>query len=150
MDPAEPTMTNFTTSKDNTLFHVLKLTNDGSNWVAYKRCMKYTIASHGLTKHLDGTLTAPAHPTLSSSDMAKQTGDDQKAIAEYQGLFDVWNQHKNLMHAQLAASIEDSILMKLSHCDSAAHMWKALCHEFEGKTHIVLEPVKLLVLGMNT
>ena len=60
MGPAEPIMTNFTTSKDDTLFHVPKLANDGSNWVAYKTCMKYAIASRGLTEHLDGTLAAPA------------------------------------------------------------------------------------------
>lgn len=89
------------------------------------------------------------HPTLSSSDTAKQTGDDQKAIAEYQGLFDVWNQHENLVHAQLAASIEDSMLMKLSHCDSAAHMWKTLCYEFEGKTRMVQVDLRRKMLEMK-
>ena len=127
MGPAEPIMTNFTTSKDDTLFRVPKLANDGSNWVAYKTRMKYAIASRGLTEHLDGTLAAPAHPT----------GDDQKAIADYQSLFDTWNQNENLVRAQLAASIDDSMLMKLSHCDSATHMWKSLCHEFEGKMRMV-------------
>jgi gag-polypeptide of LTR copia-type len=137
MGPSEPVMSTLISSKDETLFRVPKLANNGSNWVTYKTCMIYVIASRGLTECLEGTAMAPEHPTLSSMDVLKWTEEDRKALSDYESMFDKWNQRKYLVRAQLASSIEDSMLMKISHCDTVAEMWKSLCNEFEGKTCMV-------------
>ena len=137
MGPAEPIMSSIMPSKDETLFHVPKLANDGSNWVVYKIRMKYAIASRGLTDYLEGTITAPGHPILTSMDEQKWTDKDREAMSEYESAFDNWNLREYLVRAQIAGSIEDSMLMKISHCDTAAEMWKSLCNQFEEKTRMV-------------
>ena len=130
-------MSTFIPSKDETLFRVPKLANDGSNWVVYKIRMKYAIASRGLTECLEGTAITPEHPMLSSTDVQKWTEKDREAMSEYESMFDRWQQHKYLVHAQITGSIKDSMLMKISHCDTAAEMWKSLCNQFEEKTCMV-------------
>ena len=62
---------------------------------------------------------------------------DREAMSNYENMFDKWSQCDYLVHTRIAGSIEESMLMKISHCDSAAEMWKSLCNLFEEKTKMV-------------
>ena len=50
-------------------------------------------------------------------------------MSDYESMFDKWNQGEYLVHAQITGSIEDSMLMKISHCHPATEMWKSLQRE---------------------
>jgi hypothetical protein len=54
MSPAA-TMDNNMPSTSSSLFNILQLAEDGSNWVTYKHRMTIALGAHGLGEYVDGT-----------------------------------------------------------------------------------------------
>jgi hypothetical protein len=54
MSPAA-TMDNSMSSSSSSLFNILQLAEDRSNWVTYKHCMTIALGACGLGEYVDGT-----------------------------------------------------------------------------------------------
>jgi hypothetical protein len=58
MSPAA-TMDNSMPSSSSSLFDILQLAEDGSNWVTYKHRMMIALGTHGLGEYVDRTAVRP-------------------------------------------------------------------------------------------
>ena len=70
-----PSQDNTMTDKE-TLWAIQKLTSNVSNWVTFKTCFLFAMASHDVNGHFDGSDTTPPAPTFSTPDETKWTTAD--------------------------------------------------------------------------
>jgi hypothetical protein len=58
-------------SSSSSLFNILQLAEDGSNWVTYKQRMTIALGAHGLGEYVDGTIPIPPRFVTDSTGIVK-------------------------------------------------------------------------------
>ena len=108
------------------LMRVPKLDVAGSNWVIYKTRFLWAIDARGLLEHTDGSIGEPTKPSISKekageggpeggkgASAEKLTEADEKKLEEWKDKLRVWKQGEAVVKQQIAATIPDSLFMKI-------------------------------------
>ena len=126
---------------------VPKLDASGTNWVIYKDRFLWAVDAWGLLDHINGSSWEPQRPAVT---MTKITGadkverdeetpdaDDEKWLSEWQDKVKTWKQGEAVVKQQIAATIPDSLFMKIRGKGSASEIWEALISNFQNKSRMV-------------
>ena len=139
----------------NDLMKVPKLEVAGSNWVIYKDRFSWAIDARGLLEHIDGSAEEPRKPSVttkavhSDSETGKRAGsdlvvveeklteEDEKKMEEWKEELRVWKRGEAVVKQQIAATIPDSLFMKIWTKGTAHEVWEALMKDFQNKSQMV-------------
>ena len=128
---------------------VPKLEVGGANWVIYKDRFLWSIDARGLLEHVDGSSDEPSCPVTpklmprtpeSSGDVEiriSHTKDEEKKLEEWTKELKLWKQGEAIVKQQIAATIPDSLFMKIRGKTTALEIWNALSKEFQNKSKMV-------------
>ena len=130
------------------LMKVPKLEVTGSNWVIYKMRFSWSIDARGLLEHIDGSAWEPTKPPITKKaaedgsgakkDVTeKLTEAEEKKLEEWKEKLRVWKQGEAVVKQQIAATIPDSLFMKIQGQGSAFLIWAALTNDFQNKSRMV-------------
>jgi hypothetical protein len=136
------------------LMRVPRLEVSGSNWVIYKDRFCWAIDARGLLEHVDGSGREPTRPTLggkkaggSSKDgestgegfemVEELTAEDERRLEVWKGKLRVWKHGEAVVKQQIAATIPDSLFMKIRTKGTAREIWEALMRDFQNKSRMV-------------
>ena len=125
------------------LMKVPKLDVSGNNWVIYKDRFTWAIDARGLLEHVDGSGREPTRPTLGGrkaggsskeGQTAKEgslvvdvlTAEDEKKLEVWMGKLRVWKLGEAVVKQQIAATIPDSLFMKIRNKGTAREIWEGL------------------------
>src|SRR5882724_9433439 len=131
-----PGQDNTMTDKE-TLWAILKLTSNGSNWVTFKTCFLFAMAGRDVGGHFNRSDTAPPAPTLSTLDEIKWTTADRDRQQTHSLAVKKWKHNEHVACAQLAQVISDSLLITIQHAGTMADMWQIIITEFDRKGRMV-------------
>jgi hypothetical protein len=107
------------------LMKVPKLEVGGTNWVIYKDRFLWSIDTQGLLEHVDGSASEPTCPatpkmlpkTPDSEGMVEiqtpQSRDDERKLEDWTRELKLWKQGEAIVKQQIAATIPDSLFMKI-------------------------------------
>ena len=133
---------------------VPKLDVSGNNWVIYKDRFTWAIDARGLLEHVDGSEREPTRPTLkgkkaggSSKEgvtagegfevVEELTAEDEKKMEVWKKELRVWKLGEAVVKQQIAATIPDSLFMKIRTKGTAREIWEALKKDFQNKSRMV-------------
>jgi hypothetical protein len=136
------------------LMKVPQLNVAGTNWVVYKDRFTWAIDARGLLEHVDGSEREPTRPTLSgkkaggSSKEGEVTGEgfemeeeltaeDEKKLEVWKKELRVWKLGEAVVKQQIAATIPDSLFMKIRTKGTAREIWEALKKDFQNKSRMI-------------
>ena len=136
------------------LMKVPQLNVAGTNWVVYKDRFTWAIDARGLLEHVDGSEREPTRPTLSgkkaggSSKEGKTAEEDFEVVEELTAedgrKLEVWKKElrawklgEAVVKQQIAATIPDSLFMKIRTKGTAREIWEALKKDFQNKSRMV-------------
>ncbi|KAJ3496166.1 hypothetical protein NLJ89_g10524 [Agrocybe chaxingu] len=145
------------TSKSNDDLKIPKLDVAGSNWVIYKDRFLWAIATKDLVEHVDGTATAPGpcpvqRPPVEAAaegeieDLeaaavaavkAELTKEEKVEIEQWKRETKEWRLGEAVVKQQIAATIPDSLFLKIRTKGTAFDIWKALAAEFQDRPRMV-------------
>jgi hypothetical protein len=114
------------------LMKVPKLDASGNNWVIYKDRFVWAIDARGLLDHVDGSIREPTKPTPTAKVMAASgpkggeradsegdfeveelTADEEKRLEGWKEKYRAWRLGEAIIKQQIAATISDSLFMKI-------------------------------------
>lgn len=128
---------------------VPKLEVGGANWVIYKDRFLWSINARGLLEHVDGSTDEPSCPVIpklvprtpeSTGEVEirlPQTKEEEKKLEEWTKELKLWKQGEAIVKQQIAATIPDSLFMKIRGKTTALEIWNALSREFQNKSKMV-------------
>ena len=140
------------------LMKVLKLDASGSNWVIYKDRFVWAIDARGLLDHVDGSIREPMKPTPTEKRATVGSGskgpervdsegdfevveelmaDDEKKLDGWKEKYQAWRLGEAIVKQQIAATIPDSLFMKIQDKGTAHQIWLALTKDFQNKSRMV-------------
>jgi hypothetical protein len=133
------------------LMKVPKLEVGGSNWVVYKDRFIWSIDARGLLEHLDGSEKEPVCPVKprvvprkdadgnDTTEMVRATltAQEESLIKDWKGELKEWRQGEAIVKQQIAATIPDSLFMKIRDKGTALEIWQALQSDFQNKSRMV-------------
>ena len=86
----------------------------GTNWVIYKDRFLWAIDARGHLDHVDGSTKEPVDPNLGREDKTKAlTVAEAAAELEWNKELKTWKQGEAIVKQQIAATIPDSLFMKI-------------------------------------
>ena len=124
------------------LMKVPKLEVGGANWVIYKDRFLWSIDARGLLEHVDGSASEPTHPVTprilpktpdSGGEVEIQvtvSKDDEKKLEDWSRELKLWKQGEAIVKQQIAATIPDSLFMKIRGKTTALEIWNTLSREY--------------------
>ena len=104
------------------LMKVPKLDASGTNWVIYKDRFLWAVDARGLLHHINGSEEEPQKP---SGTQRKVVGEDSRSesiievpadktlLVDWQDKMKMWRQGKAVVKQQIAATISNSLFMKV-------------------------------------
>jgi len=135
------------------LMKVPKLDVNGANWVVYKDRFLWAIDARGLVEHIDGSSWEPKRPVVTlrvtTTDASASGGgktekaveelteDDEKRLETWKEKLRVWKLGQAIVKQQIAATIPDSLFMKIRGKGTAYEIWEALTNDFQNKSRMV-------------
>ena len=139
------------------LMKVPKLDASGSNWVIYKDRFVWAIDARGLLDHMDGSIREPTKPTSTAKVTAASgskgveransegdfevveelTADEEKRLEGWKEKYRAWRLREVIVKQQIAATIPDSLFMKIRDKGTAHQIWLALTKDFQNKSRMV-------------
>ena len=136
------------------LMKVPQLNVAGTNWVVYKDRFTWAIDARGLLEHVNGSKWEPTRPTLkgkkargSSKEgeaagegfevVEELTAEDEKKLEVWKKELRVWKLGEAVVKQQIAATIPDSLFMKIRTKGTARQIWEALMKDFQNKSRMV-------------
>jgi hypothetical protein len=141
------------------LMKVPKLDASGSNWVIYKDQFVWAIDARGLLDHVDGSIREPTKPTPTAKAKAtvasgpkgveradsegdfevveELTEDDEKKLEGWKEKYQAWRLGEAIVKQQIAATIPDSLFMKIWDKGTVHQIWQALMKDFQNKSQMV-------------
>ena len=133
------------------LMKVPKLEAGGVNWVVYKDCFVWSIDARGLLEHVDGSEREPVCPVKPRMVLKKDadgndthetvpatyTREEERDIKEWKVELKEWKQGEAVVKQQIAATIPDSLFMKIRNKGTALEIWEALQGDFQNKSQMV-------------
>jgi hypothetical protein len=111
-----------------------KLTSDGSNYIIYKNKLLFAVQGAGLSKYIDEK-EIPKPPQV--ADAEKPTDSEKKALEVYQTMLSEWEPNEAIIKQGIAATIPDSLFLKVMGEKTAAGMWKRVKEEYERKSQML-------------
>ena len=143
-----------TTKLGDDLMKVPKLDVTGSNWVIYKNRFLWAIDARDLLKHVDGSGWEPTKPVQKGkkagggSEGGEASGgefvvveelsvEDEKRMEVWKEKHCVWRHGEAVVKQQIAATIPDSLFMKIQGKGMAHEIWQALTRDFQNKSRMV-------------
>lgn len=115
---------------DTFLRTIPKLQADGRNWVTYCDCLTLCITAQGLHSYLEGTTTEPEDPAT-HDESASLTPDEVRENKEHFVVKADWEQKQAIMVQYIAATIPDSLYIKIKGKTTAKAVWDVLKAEFK-------------------
>ena len=133
------------------LMKVPRLEAGGTNWVVYKDRFLWSVDARGLLKHIDGSEREPVCPVKprmvprrdsegkDTRDLvqATYTPDEERGIKDWKAELKEWKRGEAIIKQQIAATIPDSLFMKIRDKGTALEIWEALKGDFQNKSRIV-------------
>jgi hypothetical protein len=133
------------------LMKVPRLEAGGVNWVVYKDRFLWLVDARGLLEHVDGSEREPICPVKRKmvprkDDEGKDTQDlvqaaytqeEERGIKEWKAELKEWKRGEAIVKQQIAATIPDSLFMKIRNKGTALEIWDALRGDFQNKSHMV-------------
>jgi hypothetical protein len=133
------------------LMKVPKLEAGGTNWVVYKDRLLLSIDARGLLEHVDGSEREPICPVKprmvpKKDDEGKDTAEfvraaltaeEERLMKEWKVEVKEWKQGEAIAKQQIAATIPDSLFMKICDKGTALEIWEALQGDFQNKSRMV-------------
>jgi hypothetical protein len=133
------------------LMKVPRLEAGGVNWVVYKDRFLWSVDARGLLEHVDGSEREPMCPVKPQmvprkDDEGKDTRDfvqaaytqeEKREIKEWKAELKEWKRGEAIVKQQIAATIPDSLFMKIRNKGTALEIWDALCGDFQNKSRMV-------------
>jgi hypothetical protein len=122
------------------LMKVPRLEAGGVNWVVYKDRFLWSVDARGLLEHVDGSEREPMCPVKPQmvprkDDEGKDTQDlvqaaytqeEQREIKEWKTELKEWKQGEAIVKQQIAATIPDSLFMKIRNKFTALEIWVSM------------------------
>ncbi|PPQ86113.1 hypothetical protein CVT26_000606 [Gymnopilus dilepis] len=98
----------------------------------------WSIDARGYVHHVDGTSYAPPDPVARSPGVAQVLTAAEAALdVQWRADLRVWNQGEAIVKQQIAATISDSLFMKIRGKGTAREIWEALASDFENRSRMV-------------
>jgi hypothetical protein len=133
------------------LMKVPRLEAGGTNWVVYKDRFIWSVDARGLLEHVDGSEREPVCPVkprmVPRKDsegrdtrdfvQAAYTPDEERGIKEWKAELKEWKRGEAIVKQQIAATISDSLFMKIRDRGTALEIWEALQNNFQNKSRMV-------------
>ena len=129
------------------LMKVPKLDVSGVNWVIYKDRFLWAVDAQGLLDHVDSSGSEPRKPPVLKQTVTDDKGttmmidaptsEEERELATWKEKAKVWRQGEAIVKQQIAATIPDSLFMKIRGKESAYEIWQALTSEFQNKSRMV-------------
>ena len=133
------------------LMKVPKLEAGSTNWVVYKDRFLWSVDARGLLEHVDGSEREPVCPVKprmvprrdsegkETRDFvqAAYTQEEEKSIEEWKAELKEWKQGEAIVRQQIAATIPDSLFMKIRDKGTGLEIWEALQRDFQNKSWMV-------------
>ena len=136
------------------LMKVPKLDVAGSNWVIYKTRFLWAIDARGLLDHIDVSAWEPSRPSITKAakggsekgasegvsgeeGVEELTEEDEKKLEDWKEKLRVWKLGEAVVKQQIAATIPDSLFMKIQGKGTANQIWEALTKDFQNKSRMV-------------
>ncbi len=135
----------------NDLMKVPKLEAGGVNWVVYKDRFIWSIDVSGLLEHVDGSEREPVclvKPRMvpkkdavgnDTHEMvqAVYTREEERELKEWKVELKEWKQGEAVVKQQIAATIPNSLFMKIWNKGTVLEIWEALQGDFQNKSRMV-------------
>jgi hypothetical protein len=133
------------------LMKVPRLEAGGTNWVVYKDRFIWSVDARGLLEHVDGSEREPVCPVkprmVPRKDsegrdtrdfvQAAYTPEEERGIKEWKAELKEWKRGEAIVKQQIAATIPDSLFMKIRDKGTAYEIWEALRNDFQNKSRMV-------------
>jgi len=127
------------------LMKVPKLEAGSANWVVYKDRFLWSVDAQGLLEHVDGSEREPIClvkpwmiPRRDSETrdfvQATYTPEEERLIKEWRAELKEWKRGEAIVKQQIAATIPDSLFMKIRNQGTALEIWEALQSDFQNKS----------------
>lgn len=132
-------------TKNDEVFKVPRLANDGSNWVTYKDRLRWALAARGILAHLEGDATdekgsqstarAGASDNTGTADKGKESTPDVKGT---QPLKDAkWLLDEAVVKQCIASTVSDSVFNCIKSGTTAKEIWNSLTKIYQARSHMV-------------
>ncbi|KAE9394805.1 hypothetical protein BT96DRAFT_827220, partial [Gymnopus androsaceus JB14] len=133
--------------------HVPPLKEDLSNWVTYKKRVTVAVTSHGLGRHLKGTVRTPKKVTEIDGDFYLTGNATPLKDDEYDKLMEALDKYET-KEAQLCdilfQTIPTSLFLRIKDEATAYHVWKELCSIVEDKSPISVDSLHNKMMNLRT
>jgi len=127
-----------TTKLGEDFMKIPRLNVAGTNWVIYKDRFLWAIDACRHLNHVDGSTKELVDPNLGREDKTKAlTAAEAAAELEWNKELKTWKQGEAIIKQQIAATILDSLFMKIRGKGNALEIWSSLANEFEKKFRLV-------------
>lgn len=133
--------------------HVPPLQEDLSNWITYKKRATTAITSHGLGRHLSGTVRTPKSVTEISGDYYVTGNPNPLTDDEYDKLMEAKDKY-DTKEAQLCdilyQTIPNSLFLRIKDEQTANDVWKKMCSIIEDKSPISIDSLHNKMMNLRT
>src|SRR6201989_1823457 len=99
-----------------------KLLPDGSNFVLYRERFKFAVEGSGLGKYINESILLPTAPTVANA--SEPTEAETKALLDHEIALTDWKSNEAILKQGIAATIPDSVFLKVKGEESSAGMWR--------------------------
>jgi len=138
------------------LMKVPKLDVSGKNWTIYRDRFSWSINARSLLHHIDSSLNEPLNPVVHKMIVQKKGGgtadltkpdknetveaallkEEEKLEKDWKMELKVWQQGEAIVK-QIAATIPDSLFVKIKSKSTMLKIWQTLTAQFQDKSRMV-------------
>ena len=124
------------TGSPSTKVTLLKLQEDGSNWVMYKEQIQNHLTSKGLLRHISGTVRKPTEIEEKNGRVHKKGNATMMTDDEFEAYLDsldTYTQKEAQVREVLYDMLTKTVTLQIKGQPTAAESWKKLMSIFEAK-----------------
>ncbi|KAF9794104.1 hypothetical protein IEO21_11214 [Rhodonia placenta] len=114
---------------ESTTSRILKLIEDGSNWILYKEQFRAAVYAKGLVRFLEGRDKAPVPTTA--------PGVDPDADEHYESANDVWVAKHQSIWTILFQTLPESLKLRIASLQKASEAWQVIVDEYDNQGEFV-------------
>jgi len=136
------------------LMKVPKLDVSGTNWVVYKNCFLWVIDARDLLDHVNGSGWEPTKPVSKGKKVGggskegeasredfvvveELSPEDAKTLEVWKEKHCAWRHSEAVVKQQVAATIPNSLFMKVQGKGTTYEIWQALTKDFQNKSRMI-------------
>ena len=119
----------------NDFLRVPKLPADGKGFVVWKERLELSIRARGLYGHLDGTAVRPTDPLMDTE--VEDSALSPEEVSARQKEMNRHLQEQAIVFQQIAATIPDSLYLKIKGKPTVKEAWDALKADFEKRSRMI-------------